>query len=153
MKSIQQLRKQVELTQRELAEKLGVDQSYISKIENGVWHLTDGVLQMKLAEALGVSVSDIAPSNMPCHKHFPAFVHGKIVYNMGELIDALTENEDTCEGCKKLVVDLRNYLLDQPKFRMGVLRRWFREDPEGFLRMLKEKNPRGYEAAMRELQK
>ena len=153
MKSLQQLRKENELTQSELAEKLGVDQSYISKIENGVFHLTDAIMLFKLSEALGVSLSDIAPTNMPCHKHFPAFVHGKIVYNLAELIDALTENEDICEGCKKLVKDLRNYLLDQPKFRMKVLERWFQEDPEGFLEMLAKHNPRVFKEVMKILSK
>ena len=105
MKTIRELRKQAELSQVELARKLGVDQSYISRIENGIWPLTDSVLQMKLSEALGMPLSDIAPSDMPCHKHFPTVVHGKIVHKASEFYDALKESAEHCESCRKQLQD------------------------------------------------
>jgi len=47
------------MTQRELADRVGVDSSIISRIENNKF-IPDEYLRQRIAEALGVSISDIA---------------------------------------------------------------------------------------------
>ena len=106
MKSIQILRKQAEFTQQQLADKIGVERSYISKIENGVVPLTDAVLQMKLSEALGVPLSEISPEK--CNNRFPAAVHGKLVYSISGYYDAIKENAKRCEVCKREFEEIIN---------------------------------------------
>ena len=100
MKSLRQLRKEAELTQSELAQKLGVDQTYISKLEHGIIPLGDSVLQMKLCEALGLPLSEVAPEKCS-DRRFPVAVHGKIVHSMTEYFDAVKENSEHCEACRK----------------------------------------------------
>ena len=107
MKSVRQLRREMELTQAELAKKLGVDQTYISKLELGIVPFADGVLQMKLSEALGVPLSEISPEHVSCFKHFPTLVHGKIVYNISEFVTAIKKNAEKCKGCKRLYQDMQ----------------------------------------------
>ena len=96
MKSIQQLRKEAELSQKDLADKLGVDHSYISKIEHGVKPLNDCVLQMKLCQALGVPLKEIAPEKC-VDRRFPVAVHGSVVYSMREYYDAVRKNSHHCK--------------------------------------------------------
>lgn len=103
MKSIRQLRKEAQLTQAELARKLSVDQTYISKLEHGIVPFTDVVLQMKLSQALQVPLSEIPPSDTPCHSHFPTVVHSRIVYNLAEFYDAVKRNAGRCKSCRDLL--------------------------------------------------
>ncbi len=103
MKSIKQLRCEAKLTQEELAQKLGVHQTYISKLEIGIIPWTDGVLQMKLSQALEVPLSEIPPCDTPCHRHFPTVVHNRIVYNLTEFYDAVKRNADRCKSCRDLL--------------------------------------------------
>jgi len=49
------LRKQAKLTQRELAERAGVDFSYISKLENGRLEPPSEEVIIKIAEAVGTN--------------------------------------------------------------------------------------------------
>lgn len=113
MKSIQELRKQAELTQTELAEKLGIDQSYISRVENGIWPLNDAVMQLRLSEALGVPLTDLVSSSMPVHKLFPMVVHGKITHNAGEFYDALKKNAESCTECKSWLEGITKFALKE----------------------------------------
>lgn len=103
MKSIKQLRREAELTQEELAQKLGVHQTYVSKLEHGIVPFTDSVLQMKLSRVLEVPLTEIPPSDTPCHSHFPTVVHAKIVYNLAEFYDAVKRNAGRCKSCRDLL--------------------------------------------------
>jgi len=57
-KKIQALRKDVGITQEKLAERTGLDRTYISDIERGVRNPSLKSLQ-KLADALHTSLSDL----------------------------------------------------------------------------------------------
>lgn len=57
-KTIQVLRRQKELTQEELAEKVGVDRSYMGFIERGERNPTLDKIE-KIARALGVSMKKL----------------------------------------------------------------------------------------------
>lgn len=59
-RKIQELRKAAGLTQVQLAERAGLPQSHISRLENAEHSATNLTLE-KLAGALGVSVGDIDP--------------------------------------------------------------------------------------------
>jgi transcriptional regulator with XRE-family HTH domain len=52
---LREARKQAKLTQQELAEKVGVDDSYISKIETGTFQPPSREVVVALADALGIS--------------------------------------------------------------------------------------------------
>ena len=56
---LRELRVQAHLTQRELAEKIGVDFSYLSKMENGVLPPPSEKVLLKLAEALGADEDEL----------------------------------------------------------------------------------------------
>ena len=56
---LRELRVQAHLTQRELAEKIGVDFSYLSKIENGVLPPPSEKVLLKLAEVLGADKDEL----------------------------------------------------------------------------------------------
>lgn len=58
---IRELRKERGLTQAQLAERAGLPQSYISRLENGE-HSPTAKTITKLAEGLGVSANEIDPS-------------------------------------------------------------------------------------------
>ena len=58
---VKELRKAAGLTQEELAEKTGLPQSHISRIENAELSPTNMTLQ-KIAKALGRRLSDLDPS-------------------------------------------------------------------------------------------
>lgn len=53
MQNLRKIREQQKLTQVQLAEIVGVDQSTISKLERGNEHVTLGLIQ-RVAQALGV---------------------------------------------------------------------------------------------------
>lgn len=57
-KNVREHRTQMGLTQEELAEKVGVWQSFIGQIERGEKQPSVGVL-VKLADALGVTTEDL----------------------------------------------------------------------------------------------
>ena len=59
---IRDYRKKAGLTQEQLAEKAGLPQSHISRIENGK-HSPSNKTQQKIAEAYGVPVSEFDPSS------------------------------------------------------------------------------------------
>lgn len=55
---IKMLRKRLHLTQKQLADLVGIDESMINKIENG--HSTGSVQTLtKLASALGVNINEL----------------------------------------------------------------------------------------------
>ena len=56
---IRKLREQAGLNQRELAGKVGIDVSYLSKIENGVVQPPSQELIIKLANALGADKDEL----------------------------------------------------------------------------------------------
>lgn len=56
--NLRKYRKQKNLTQKELGQRVGVHQGSISNIEQGKKHVTSR-LEMALARELGVSVSDL----------------------------------------------------------------------------------------------
>lgn len=58
-KYLYELRMSKNITQRELAEKVGVDFTYISKVENGIVDPPSERTTMKMAEALGADVDEI----------------------------------------------------------------------------------------------
>jgi DNA-binding XRE family transcriptional regulator len=58
---IRHFREQAELTQQELAEKAGLRQSHISRLEKG-HHSPSALTLEKIATALGISASDLDPS-------------------------------------------------------------------------------------------
>lgn len=58
---IRHFRAQAGLTQQELAEKAGLRQSHISRLEKG-HHSPSGFTLDKIATALGIAVSDLDPS-------------------------------------------------------------------------------------------
>ncbi|MEA2085431.1 MAG: helix-turn-helix transcriptional regulator, partial [Chloroflexota bacterium] len=58
-KRLRELRKQVGMTQRGLADKVGVDFSYLSKIENGVLPPPSEKVISKLAETLNASRDEL----------------------------------------------------------------------------------------------
>jgi transcriptional regulator with XRE-family HTH domain len=59
-KNIQKLRKKTGITQEELADKVGVHVSYISRIERGVVNSSIEILE-SIAKALKVKSSEILP--------------------------------------------------------------------------------------------
>lgn len=59
-KKIQRIRKELKLTQEELAEKVNISRAYMGYIEQGRNTPSLGVLQ-KIAKSLGVKVKDIFP--------------------------------------------------------------------------------------------
>jgi DNA-binding XRE family transcriptional regulator len=58
---IRELRKAKKMTQETLADKTGIPQSYISRLENGE-HSPTAMTIRKIAEALGVPAKEIDPS-------------------------------------------------------------------------------------------
>ncbi len=56
---LKQLRKQAGMTQRELANKVGVDFTYLSKIENGAMPPPSQKVILQLAEALNVDKDEL----------------------------------------------------------------------------------------------
>ena len=56
--NVRELRKRLELSQTALAESIAVDQTEVSKLENGRANPTI-ILAERLAEALGVSLADL----------------------------------------------------------------------------------------------
>ena len=60
--NLKKLREQAGLSQRMLAEQVGVDVSYLSKIENGVMSPPSQELILKLADALGADKDELLTS-------------------------------------------------------------------------------------------
>jgi transcriptional regulator with XRE-family HTH domain len=58
---IRHYREQANLTQQELADKAGLRQSHISRLEQGL-HSPSSLTLEKIAAALGVSISELDPS-------------------------------------------------------------------------------------------
>lgn len=58
MDNLRTLRKQRRLTQAQLAEKVGIDQGYLSKLENGDGNVTLDKIKL-IAEALNVHPSEL----------------------------------------------------------------------------------------------
>ncbi|PTJ92077.1 helix-turn-helix domain-containing protein [Staphylococcus simulans] len=56
--NIKQIRKRMNITQSELATKMGISQSYLSDIENGRKNPSIKTVK-KLADSLGLSVTDL----------------------------------------------------------------------------------------------
>lgn len=54
---ISQIRKQKNITQSELAERLNIDRTHLSKVENGKVHPSTRLLE-RIAAELGVSIKD-----------------------------------------------------------------------------------------------
>lgn len=68
-KNIKQLRIENNLTMNELSKKCEISQSYISDLENGKVKRPSAAKLTKLAEALGVSITQILDSNYEKSKH------------------------------------------------------------------------------------
>ncbi|MEJ7508532.1 transcriptional regulator with XRE-family HTH domain [Staphylococcus simulans] len=60
--NIKQIRKRMNITQSELATKMGISQSYLSDIENGRKNPSIKTVK-KLADSLGLSVTDLFNDN------------------------------------------------------------------------------------------
>ena len=60
---IKNIRKAMGLTQEQLAEKVGIDYKYLSKIENGL-HLPNYKTLLKFTSILGVKFDDINDENI-----------------------------------------------------------------------------------------
>ncbi len=60
-RKVKQLREKAGLSQKQLAETIGIPQSYVSRIENGE-HAPTFKTRTKFAEALGVDTRDLDPS-------------------------------------------------------------------------------------------
>lgn len=58
-KKLRELRSQAHLTQRELAQKIGVDFTYLSKIENGVLPPPSEKVLLLLAESLNADKDEL----------------------------------------------------------------------------------------------
>lgn len=56
--NIKQIRKRMNMSQKELATKMEISQSYLSDIENGRKNLSIKTVK-KLADSLGLSVNDL----------------------------------------------------------------------------------------------
>ena len=56
---IQRLRREQKLTQREVAQKLGIDFTYLSKLENGRGEPASEELVLKLADILGTDAEEL----------------------------------------------------------------------------------------------
>ncbi|VED60420.1 helix-turn-helix domain-containing protein [Staphylococcus simulans] len=56
--NIKQIRKRMNMSQKELATKMEISQSYLSDIENGRKNLSIKTVK-KLADSLGLSVTDL----------------------------------------------------------------------------------------------
>jgi transcriptional regulator with XRE-family HTH domain len=68
---LQKLRKQWDMSQRSLGEKVGIDFTYISKMENGVESPPSEDILIKMAEVFGVNKYDfiIAAGKTPTDFH------------------------------------------------------------------------------------
>ncbi|ACU60969.1 helix-turn-helix domain-containing protein [Chitinophaga pinensis] len=69
-KAIQTLRTKKNITQKELAEKIGITQTGLSYIETGVKHPSENSLE-KIANALGSSVAFIKLASLDLDKDVP----------------------------------------------------------------------------------
>ena len=65
-KRLREIRQARELTQRDLARRIGIDDYYISRLENDRVNPTLSTLQ-KVAEAFQIEVQDLFPLAQPCN--------------------------------------------------------------------------------------
>lgn len=92
---LKKLRKQHGITQRKLAEKIGVDFTYISKIESEKMPPPSESTILKMAEVFGIDAEDMVLSAGKIPESFE-----KVIFNNREVLEYLKEKIKEGENTK-----------------------------------------------------
>lgn len=116
-RAIKMRRTRLHLTQTEVAAQLGVNQSYLSRVETSPVHIGTDVLTRGLADILNADVDDLKTGRVPLSWFGAVLMDGVLVTNREDAVHALAVMEGLSDEAIEDVIATAKRATNQPERR------------------------------------